>query len=62
MAGRYPDPDADIYRAAMRLIERHGDAAEIATILRDDTLIQGDDRVREAVLKAISELRARVSH
>jgi hypothetical protein len=48
---------AEIYRAAMRLIEQYGDAAEIAADLRADPLIQDDERAREAVLNAIAELR-----
>jgi len=48
---------ADIYRAAMRLIEQYGDGAEIALILRADPLIQDDERIREAVRSAIAELR-----
>ena len=48
---------ADIYRAAMRLIEQHGDAAENAAALRADPLIQDDEGAREAVLSAIAELR-----
>jgi len=49
---------ADIYRLAMRLIEQHGDGAEIAAILRADPLIQDDERIRNAVLNAIAELRS----
>jgi hypothetical protein len=48
---------AEIYRAAMRLIEQYGDGAESAAILRADPLILGDERAREAVLSAIAELR-----
>ena len=48
---------AEIYRIAMRLIEQHGDGAEIAAVLRADPLIQDDQRTREAVLSAIAELR-----
>ena len=53
---------ADIYRIAMRLIEQHGDAAEIAATLRADPLIQGDDAIRDAVLRAIAELRGGRAH
>lgn len=48
---------ADIYRVAMRLIERYGDGADIAAILRADPLIDDDARTRKAVLSAIAELR-----
>jgi len=41
---------------AMRLIEQHGDGAEIAAILRAEQIL--DDRTRNAVLGAIAELRA----
>ena len=51
---------AEIYRAAMRLIERHGAAAEIAAILRGDAILS-DDRARERVLQAIAELRLATS-
>ena len=47
---------AEIYRAAMRLLEQHGSAAEIAAILRGDEILR-DDRARERVLQAIAELR-----
>ena len=47
---------ADIYRVAMRLIEQHGDAAEIAVVLRADQIL--DERTRNAVLSAIAELRS----
>lgn len=50
-------PKADIYQAAMRLIDQYGDGAEIATILRGDPFIQSNDRLREFVLDAIVELR-----
>jgi predicted AAA+ superfamily ATPase len=53
---------ADIYRIAMRLIEQHGDGAEIAAVLRARIRsIQDDELKREAVLsavlRAIAELR-----
>jgi hypothetical protein len=48
---------ADIYRAAMRLIEEHGDAAEVAAILRAEPLPMRDDSARALVLKAIEQLR-----
>ena len=48
---------AEIYRIAMRLIEQHGDGAEIAAVLRADLLIQDDERTCKAVLSAIAELR-----
>ena len=47
---------ADIYRMAMRLIEQHGDGAEIAAILRAEQVL--DERTRDLVLKAITELRS----
>jgi hypothetical protein len=47
---------ADIYRIAMRLIEQHGDAAEIAVVLRVEQIL--DERTREAVLNAIADLRS----
>jgi hypothetical protein len=34
---------AEVYRAAMRLIEQHGDAAELAAVLRADPLTQRDE-------------------
>jgi hypothetical protein len=46
---------SDIYRIAMRLIEQHGGAAEIAVVLRSEQLF--DERTREAVLDAIAEVR-----
>ena len=49
---------ADIYRLAMRLIEQHGDAAEIAAVLRADPLFQDDERTRQAVLSAIADVRS----
>ena len=49
---------AEVYRAAMRLIERHGDAAELAAVLRADVLIQQDEKSRRAIIEAIAELRA----
>lgn len=49
---------AEIYRAAMRLIEQHGEAAELAAVLRADTLIRQDERSRQAIIEAIGELRA----
>jgi hypothetical protein len=42
---------ADIYLIAMRLIEQHGDGAEVAAILRADPLIQDDESARKAVLR-----------
>jgi hypothetical protein len=48
---------ADTYRAAMRLIEQYGDGAEIAAILRADPVVQHDERARDAVRSAITELR-----
>jgi hypothetical protein len=47
---------AEIYRIAMRLIEQHGDAAEIAVVLRAEQIL--DERTRDAVLNAIAELRS----
>jgi hypothetical protein len=49
---------AEVYRAAMRLIEQHGNAAELAAVLRADTLIQQNEQSRRAVIEAIVELRA----
>jgi hypothetical protein len=46
-----------VYRAAMRLIEQHGDAAELAAILRGDPVLQADEQARQVVLEAIAELR-----
>jgi len=48
---------AEIYRAAMRLIEQHGDAAELAAVLRGDPLVQHDEQVRQDVIDAIKHLR-----
>ena len=47
----------DIYRAAMRLIEQHGEAAELAAVLRADPVIQADEETRQAVIDAIAEFR-----
>ena len=47
-----------VYRAALRLIEKHGDAAELAAILRDDPTLCGNEEARQAVLDAIAELRS----
>jgi hypothetical protein len=45
---------ADIYRLAMRLIEQHGDGAEIAAVLRARIRsIQDEELTREAVLSAV---------
>lgn len=52
-------PKAEVYRAAMRLIEQHGDAAEIAAMLRADPLTQQGEQARHAVIAAITELRCR---
>jgi hypothetical protein len=49
---------AEVYRAAMRLIAQHGDAAELAAVLRADPLTQRDEQVRRAIIEAIAELRA----
>ena len=49
---------ADIYRAAMRLIAEHGNAAEVAAILRADPVPMHDDRARDLIRKAIRDLRA----
>ena len=48
----------DIYRVAMRLIEQHGGAAEMAAVLRADPLIQGEEQARQAIIDAIAHLRA----
>ena len=53
-----PSLPPDIYRAAMRLIEQHGDAAELAAVLRADPLIQQDEQCRQAIIDAIAELRS----
>ena len=53
---------ADIYRCAIRLIERHGSAAEIACMLRADPTLQGDDGTLRSVLHAIAELRVPGRH
>jgi hypothetical protein len=47
----------EIYRAALRLIEQHGEAAELAAILRADPLIQTDEDTRQAIIDAIAEFR-----
>jgi hypothetical protein len=47
----------EVYRAAMRLIEQHGDAAELAALLRADPIVQNDEATRQAVITAIEELR-----
>ena len=52
-----PSPKEAVYRAAMRLIEQHGDAAELAAILRGDPVLQADEQARQIVLDAIAELR-----
>jgi hypothetical protein len=49
---------AEIYRAAMRLIELHGDAAEMAAVLRADPLIQHDEGIRQGIINAIAHLRS----
>jgi hypothetical protein len=41
----------------MRLIEQHGEAAEVAAVLRADQLIQGDEQARQAIIDAIAQLR-----
>jgi hypothetical protein len=48
---------AEVYRAAMRLIEQHGNAAELAALLRADPLALRDERTRQAIIDAIAELR-----
>jgi hypothetical protein len=52
-----PPARQDIYRAAMRLIEQHGEAAELAAVLRADSLIQADEETRQAIIDAIAEFR-----
>jgi hypothetical protein len=49
--------NAEVYSAAMRLIEQHGDAAELAAILRGDPLAQRDEQMRQAIIDAIEHLR-----
>ena len=49
---------AEVYRAAMRLIEQHGDAAELAALLRADPLALRDEHARQAIIDAIAELRS----
>jgi hypothetical protein len=49
---------AEIYRAAMRLLEQHGEAAEIAAVLRADPLIQHDEQMRQVIIDAIAHLRS----
>jgi hypothetical protein len=49
---------AEIYRAAMRLIEQHGEAAEMAAVLRGDPLIQRDEQMRQVVIDAIAHLQS----
>jgi hypothetical protein len=41
----------------MRLIEQHGEAAELAAVLRADPVIQADEETRQAVIDAIAEFR-----
>jgi hypothetical protein len=48
----------DIYQTAMRLIERHGEAAEMAAVLRADPLMQRGADVRQAIIDAIAYLRS----
>ena len=50
---------AEIYQAAMRLIEQHGEAAEMAAVLRADPLIHGagGEQMRQALIDAITHLR-----
>ncbi|MBV9860958.1 MAG: hypothetical protein JO267_02295 [Alphaproteobacteria bacterium] len=51
--------EAEIYRKALLLIEEHGDAAEIAVVLRAHPhLTECDDGHRRHVLGAIRNLRA----
>ena len=48
----------DVYRAAMRLIQQHGEAAEMAAVLRGDPIIQRDDeQMRQDIIDAIAHLR-----
>ena len=49
---------AEVYRAAMRLIEQHGAAAEMAAVRRGDPVTQTDEKARQAILDAIADLRA----
>jgi hypothetical protein len=48
---------AEVYRAAMRLIELYGDAAEGPAVLRADPLVQQDEQSRQAIIDAIERLR-----
>ena len=52
-----PSSQAEIYRAAMRLIEQHGEAAEMAAVLRADPMIQRDEQMRQGIIDAIAHLR-----
>lgn len=57
-----PPPREAVYRAAMRLLEQHGEAAELAAILRADPVIQTDEETRQAIIDAIAELRKIATH
>jgi hypothetical protein len=49
---------AEVYRIAMQLIEQHGEAAEMAAVLRADPILQRDEQMRQVIIDAIAHLRS----